>query len=226
MKSRKIFALVALAAMGFAVPSTATTVARPANPAPAKRVAGAPAAAAALDPEIAVKMADDYFNAMQIMTADFVQIGADGRRAEGKLYIKKPGRLRFEYALPATLEIIADGRSVAIHDRKLSTQDIYFVAQTPLKFLLKDNIDLTRDTKVLNVINDGDNTIIEIEDKATLGGTSRIKLYFDKKSFSLKQWQVVDPQGFETLVSIFNVDPKTEPNPALFKIDMDLNFPH
>ena len=65
-------------------------------------------------PQVAIQMANDYFNAYQFMTADFVQIGADGRRSEGKLYVSKPGRLRFEYAQPATMEIIADGVTVAI----------------------------------------------------------------------------------------------------------------
>ena len=59
---------------------------------------------------------------------------------DGTLYVQRPGRLRFEYARPATLEIIADGTSVAVRDRKLATQDVYFIGQTPLKFLLKERI--------------------------------------------------------------------------------------
>ena len=65
---------------------------------------------APLDSQLAIQMADDYFNAARVMTADFVQIGADGRRSEGKLYVLKPGRLRFEYAMPATMEVIAGRR--------------------------------------------------------------------------------------------------------------------
>ena len=113
------------------------------------------------------------------MVGDFVQVGADGRRSEGKLYVQRPGRLRFEYAQPASLEVVADGTKVAIRDRKLSTQDLYFIQQTPLKFLLKDKIDLAKDTKVLDVTNDPNNTTIVIEDGTTLGGTSKIRLMFD-----------------------------------------------
>ena len=63
----------------------------------------------------------------------------------------RPGRMRFEYTDPPRFEIVADGRSVAIVDQKLNTQDEYFIGQTPLKFLLSDHIDLARDTQVLNV---------------------------------------------------------------------------
>ncbi len=109
------------------------------------------AESAPLDPQLAIQMANDYFNTARVMTADFVQIGADGRRSEGKLYVLKPGRLRFEYALPATMEIIADGVSVAIRDRKLKSQQLYFISQTPLKFLLQDKLNLAKDVKVTNV---------------------------------------------------------------------------
>ncbi|MCI4680927.1 outer membrane lipoprotein carrier protein LolA [Rhodoblastus acidophilus] len=171
-----------------------------------------------LDPQLAIQMANDYFNAAHVMTADFVQVGADGRRSEGKLYVLKPGRLRFEYALPATMEIIADGVSVAIRDRKLQTQQLYFISQTPLKFLLKDKLHLSKDVKVTGVTSNDKSTIITIEDDSTFGGTSIIKLNFDRRNFTLQQWEVTDPQGYETLVTLHNVDLKTTPDPKLFRI--------
>ena len=176
-------------------------------------------------PQVAIQMANDYFNASQVMTADFVQIGADGRRSEGKLYVSKPGRLLFEYAQPATMEIIADGVSVAIRDRKLQTQELYFINDTPLKFLLKAGVNLQRDVKIMSVSSDDKATTIDVEDTATFGGTSTIKLRFDKKSFSLKQWEVTDPQGYQTLVTLHNIDLNATPDGNLFKIPSNNHFP-
>ena len=85
------------------------------------------------------------------MTADFVQIGGDGKRSEGKLHVQRAGRVRFEYAQPATMEVVADGAQVAVRDRKLNTQDLYFIDQTPLKFLMKEKIDLEKDVDVEEV---------------------------------------------------------------------------
>lgn len=174
-----------------------------------------------VDAPAAIQRANAWFNAAGTIVGDFVQVGPDGRKSEGKIYVQRPGRLRFEYAQPATMEIIADGTTVAIRDRKLATQDNYFIAQTPLKFLLKENIDLNKDVKVESVTGDGGTTNISVEDKATFGGTSRIKLMFDAKSFALKQWQVTDPQGYDTNVSIFNVDLAKKPDPALFRINKE-----
>jgi outer membrane lipoprotein-sorting protein len=106
-----------------------------------------------------------------------------------------------------------------VRDQKMDTQDLYFIAQTPLKFLLADHIDLARDTQVLRVeVNDNSASIL-IEDKATLGGSAQIELLFDPSTFVLKQWTVNDAQGFQTVVTLFNVDLTTKPDESLFKID-------
>ncbi len=173
------------------------------------------------DGAAAIQKANVWFNANATMVGDFVQIAADGKRTEGKLYVQKPGRLRFQYASPATIDIIADGTSVAIRDRKLATQDLAYLWQTPLKFLLKEKIDISRDTKVMDVSTTPTATTIVIEDKATLGGTSRIKLVFDPQTYVLKQWMVTDPQGYDTLVSLFNLDFRQKPDPELFHINME-----
>ena len=136
-----------------------------------------------------------------------------------QLSLVRPGRMRFEYTDPPRFEIVADGRSVAIIDRKLNTQDEYFIGQTPLKFLLSDHIDLARDTEVLSVAQEGNAVTIEVEDRAALGGTAHLTLVFDASTFALKQWTVIDAQGFQTVVTLFNVDLKTQPDPALFHID-------
>ncbi len=175
----------------------------------------------AMEAQTAIAKANQWFNANLTMVADFVQLGADGKRTDGKLYVQRPGRLRFEYARPATLEIIADGTSVAVRDRKLATQDVYFISQTPLKFLLKEKIDIAKDTQILDVKADERSVMILIEDKATFGGTSRIRLVFDTANFSLRQWTVTDPQGFETLVSLSNLELAQRPDPSLFKINYE-----
>ena len=167
----------------------------------------------------ALKRANAFFNTSPVMTADFVQIGADGKRSEGKLHVQRAGRVRFEYAQPATMEVVADGVQVAVRDRKLGTQDLYFISQTPLKFLMKEKIDLEKDVTVEDVQTDDSGVTIFIEDKATFGGTSHVRLVFDPKTFKLKQWQVKDPQGYETLISLFNIDQTTTPDPALFVVN-------
>ncbi|WP_019904361.1 outer-membrane lipoprotein carrier protein LolA [Methylobacterium sp. 77] len=177
--------------------------------APAKVAAvGAPSAASSMldaEPAAVLAQANAYFNGMTTLSGSFVQIAADGRRIGGKITLAKPGRLRFDYDQPSPMEVVADGTSVAVKDRKLKTQDLYFISQTPLKFLLRDKIDLARDLTVSDVSNDPGGIRISLEDRATLGGTSKIQLFFDAEMKTLSQWRITDPQGYQTTVQLSNL---------------------
>jgi outer membrane lipoprotein-sorting protein len=180
--------------------------ARPAEPKVAAVTTPVPAPAAEpADAATVLAQANGYFNGMSTLTGSFMQIGPDGRRIGGKLTLAKPGRLRFDYDQPSPLEVVADGTSVAVRDRKLNTQDLYFIAQTPLKFLLREKIDLARDLTVTDVASDGGGVRISLEDRATLGGTSKIQLFFDPEVKTLSQWRITDPQGYITTVQLSNL---------------------
>jgi outer membrane lipoprotein-sorting protein len=158
-------------------------------------------------PAAALDQVNSYFNGIDQLTAYFVQKNPNGQQVEGTLAVKRPGILRFAYAPPSALEIVSDGRSVAIRDKKLGTNDVYPVGQTPLKFLLQENVDLGRDTKVRDVQVGRDGLVtVRFDDSATFGGTSRITLRFDARANALRQWSIVDSQGYETSVSLSNLN--------------------
>jgi outer membrane lipoprotein-sorting protein len=160
-----------------------------------------------------------YLSSLSTLVGNFVQVGPDGSKTKGDFYIQKPGKVRFEYDAPSPIEIIADGSSVAVRDRKLATQDIYPLSQTPLRYLLSDRIDLMKDTNVVTVTADDLYISVTIEEKQTLIGTSRLMLMIGAKDGQLKQWTVTDPQGYDTTVAVYNLDTTKKVDPGLFKID-------
>src|SRR5262245_38533997 len=160
-----------------------------------------------------------YLTRVQVMSGDFHQIGPDGRQSKGQFYVQKPGKVRFDYDLPARIDIIADGSSVVVRDRKLATQDVYPLSQTPLRFLLADRIDLLKDTNVTQVYADDLFVTVVVEEKPVLVGTSKLMMMFGAKDFQLKQWVVTDPQGYDTTIAVSNIDIASRPDPSLFKID-------
>jgi outer membrane lipoprotein-sorting protein len=168
-----------------------------------------------------VERVSTYLTSVQTMVGDFVQVGPDGRRTDGKFYIQKPGRIRFEYNPPSPLELISDGRSVAIRDRKLATQDLVLLSQTPLRFLLADRIDLLKEGNLVNVQTDDTFASVVLEEKQAIGGTHRLTLMFSAHDLQLKQWTVTDPQGYDTTVAVYNVDTAKKPDPGLFRINYE-----
>jgi outer membrane lipoprotein-sorting protein len=165
-----------------------------------------------------VDKVSSYLSNVQTLVGDFVQVGPDGRRAEGQFFILKPGKVRFDYNPPSPVDVIADGQSVVVRDRNLATQDLYPLSQTPLRFLLSDHIDLTRDTNLVSVSADDTFVTIVVEEKHVLTGTSRLMLMFGAKDLQLRQWTVTDPQGFDTTVAVYNLDTTKKPDPDMFKI--------
>ena len=160
-----------------------------------------------------------YLSSLQTMVGKFVQVGPDGGRTEGMFYLQKPGRVRFQYNPPSPIDIISDGSSVVVRDRKLATQDLYPLSQTPLRYLLAERIDLLRDTDVVSVTADDSFATVVIEQKQLFVGTDRLMIMFDAKDLTLKQWTVTDPQGFDTTVAVYNLDSTKKPDPSLFVIN-------
>jgi outer membrane lipoprotein-sorting protein len=158
-------------------------------------------------------------SSLQSLVGNFVQVGPDGSKTTGDFYIQKPGKMRFEYDPPSPIAIVADGQTLVVRDRKLATQDIYPLSQTPLRFLLSDRIDLLKDTNVVSVAADDLYITVTIEEKQVLVGTSRLMLMVGVKDGQLKQWTVTDPQGFDTTIAVYNLDSSKKIDPSLFKID-------
>jgi outer membrane lipoprotein-sorting protein len=219
-------------------PRSTGAVAVPAKPpAPSTRAQAAPAAGPASNPFAAllgktgpsgtltpeqralVDRVDNYLSGLQVLTGNFIQVGPDGRRTQGELYISKPGRVRFEYDPPSPTEVVADGSSVVVRDRNLATQDVYPLSQTPLRFLLADHVNLLRDTHLLAVYADDVFITVVVEEKNGIVGTSRLMIMFSAKDTELKQWTVTDPQGYDTTVAVYNLDTSKRPDPNMFRID-------
>lgn len=203
-----------------AQPAAATASTNP--PAEAAQPAAPPAKgklAAPATQEEAIERLNAYLNSFTTLQGNFIQFAANGRRMEGRIYIQRPGKMRFDYEPPVTTEIIADGTSVAVRDKRLATQDVYSIGQTPLKFLVRERMDLAREGTIKGASIDGDLLSVRLEDRTTLGGTSKITLKFDLVANELRQWIVVDPQGYETAISLYNLDTRRRPDPKYFVID-------
>ncbi|WP_245413962.1 outer-membrane lipoprotein carrier protein LolA [Fulvimarina endophytica] len=165
--------------------------------APTLTLATVPASAQSAAQSIA-----DHFSSMSSLHGDFVQFDPNGRQSEGKFYIEKPGKVRFDYS-NAPLRVIADGSNVAVNNRKLNTWDTYPLSQTPLKLLLDRRIDLSA-ANIRSVKEEPDLTTIVMGDRSVFGN-STITMMFDPKSKDLKQWTIRDKQGRDTSVMVYNV---------------------
>jgi outer membrane lipoprotein-sorting protein len=117
------------------------------------------------------------------------------------------------------MDSVADGQSVVVRDRKLATQDVYPLSQTPLRFLLANHVNLLKDTNLVAVYADDVFVTVVVEEKNAIAGTSRLMIMFSADNMQLKQWTVTDPQGYDTTVAVYNLNTSKKPDPSLFHID-------
>ena len=154
-------------------------------------------------------------NAIRSMEGSFVQIGPEGQIDQGRFYIEKPGRMRFEYTAPNPTLIVSDGRWVAVENTKLNTVDRYALWTTPLNLILGDDIDLRDNADILSVAHKGDELVVTArQHKSNLHGD--LVLVFSEPTLALKQWTVKDAQGLLTTVAVSNVKSGIALDPALF----------
>ncbi|MDE1996044.1 MAG: outer-membrane lipoprotein carrier protein LolA [Rhizobiaceae bacterium] len=173
-------------------------------------------AAAAINSNIAQAIAD-HFASIKTMKGGFLQIGPRGDQMSGSFFIQRPGKLRFNYDPPSRMRVISDGNNVQVINDQTRTNNMYQLSKTPLSLLLANKIDLSADM-VRSVENQSDLTRITLGNH-TVFGDATIAMLFDSKTYDLRQWTVIDPQGKTTDVIINNVKTNLSFDDSVFKID-------
>ncbi len=164
-----------------------------------------------------VKAISKHFSGVPSLKGEFVQFGPRGEQTGGKFYLQRPGKIRFDYDKPSAISVFADGKTIAINNKKLKTWDFIPLSKTPLRLLLAKEIDVT-DKSIKSVKHEVDLTTVVLGNTSVFGD-SKITLMFDPKTFELRQWTITDNQGKDTSVMIFNVEKNVKLSSRLFKID-------
>jgi outer membrane lipoprotein-sorting protein len=158
-----------------------------------------------------------YFNQMSEIKGLFVQTNADNKRQRGKFYFKRPGRFRFDYNPPSRLVILSDGKHMAIQDLDLRTDERIDLDYTPFRVLLRKDVDLLRDARILEVGEIDDVIVLALQDRSP-DTAGRIKLFLTKKTeLELKEWITTDAQGLDTRVELVEVSKTQDLDPGLFR---------
>lgn len=151
-----------------------------------------------------VKKIEDYLNSISSMKATFVQMASNGATAEGRLFIKKPNKIRMEYAEPTNVLIVGNGDLITYQDLDLDQITNIDYQDIPLSLILHDKIKLDGSTfRIVDSYQDSGSTTITLEPKEK-SDTGPITLVFANNPFELKQWKIVDPQSVEVTLSLYD----------------------
>ncbi|HXJ01169.1 MAG TPA: outer membrane lipoprotein carrier protein LolA [Micropepsaceae bacterium] len=204
--------LTALAAIAFGFPAFAAS--------PAHEGAGPIPVHFSEAQKADLKRISAYLNTIKSVQGRFTQVNADGRTEQGTFYLKKPGRVRFEYQKPNPNLVVADGTTVAVENADLKTTDRYPLLNSPLRLLLSEDIDLTNDSHISALKREqGAVSVTARENSAVASGSITLTMADSGGSLELRQWEVVDAQGAHTTVVLNDVRQATDIPARLFVIE-------
>lgn len=159
-----------------------------------------------------------YLNTIASVQTDFTQVNADGSVALGKLYIQRPGRVRFEYAPPDKSLVLASSGNVAIFDAKSNQPpEQYPLRRTPLSLILSDKINLAK-AKMVMGHKEVDNTTRVIAQDPEHPEYGTIELVFTANPVTLRQWIITDDVGQQTTVILGDLTTGKGFAPGFFNI--------
>lgn len=158
---------------------------------------------------------DAAMNNTASFSGRFAQYATDGSFAQGQVYIKRPGKLRFEYDAPNPLLIVSDGVTLTQQDKALETIDRVPLSATPLNYFLKENINLANDTEVIGLQKTYNEWRVTARDgSGEMDGA--ITMVFDAQNLALKEWVIADSFGGQTRVLLSELRYNERINPRLF----------
>jgi outer membrane lipoprotein-sorting protein len=172
--------------------------------------------------QLSLRQISDYLNDLQTAQGGFTQINADWTLSTGQIYIKRPGRIRFEYNAPDDTMVLAGGGQLAVFDPRSNTgPDRYPLRNTPLSIILRENVDLAAENMVTNVVSDGTTTTVTAQDPEN-PQYGNIQLVFTANPVELRQWIVTDDLGTETTVILNDLVAGAEIRDVLFNIQAEM----
>ncbi|WP_106745360.1 LolA family protein [Yoonia maritima] len=171
--------------------------------------------------QLSLAQISQYLNQLQTAQGGFTQINQDGTLSTGQIYIKRPGRIRFEYNAPDDTLVVGGGGSLAIFDpRSNAGPDRYPLNQTPLGIILRENVNLDQADMVTGVVSDGTTTTVTAQDPDH-PEYGNIQLVFTANPVELRQWIVTDDLGTPTTVILNDLTKGGRVRDVLFNIQAE-----
>lgn len=166
-----------------------------------------------------VDKATQYLQTLAEAEGRFEQTNPRGTVQTGDIFLKRPGKARFQYDPPSGLTVVSDGRNVSVWDSRLRTFDRTPLGATPLAILLARQVRLDQDVEVFRVGRYDDGFYLSARSASGQTRTEGyITMVFADNPVALRGWTLVDGQGQATKVKIISLA-RQAIQPELFVLD-------
>ena len=168
--------------------------------------------------QVGVPEVERYVNSIRTVQARFVQSNPNGSVVQGTLYIRRPGRMRFEYDAPSKLKIVADGTQVTLWDPATRDFGQWPIGWTAASFLVREPFKLSGDLTVESLQRTGDGLQLTIV-QTRKPQEGKIIVRLAENPLALRGWSIIDNRGNKVDVSLTDLKTGVQLADSLFKYD-------
>ena len=165
-----------------------------------------------------VQQAQGYLQALTSAQGTFTETGPNGQRRQGRFYLQRPGKMRFQYTNPAGLLVVSDGYNVKRYDPRLNNFQQVPLGRTPLSTFLARNVRLDQGVRIDRVTRmDSGAFAITARDGGRPNDGS-VVLAFAGNPMRLHEWTITDAQGARTRTQLTSLQPASGLAASLFQL--------
>ena len=169
--------------------------------------------------QVGVPEIENYINSIRTLEARFVQSNPNGSILQGTLYVRRPGRMRFQYDPPSQLKIVADGTQVTMWDPATHDFGQWPIGWTAASFLVKEPLKLSGDLTVQSLNRTADGLIEATIVQTRKPQEGKVIVRFAENPMALRGWSIVDNRGNKVDVALTQVRTGVQLADPLFKYD-------
>lgn len=157
-----------------------------------------------MDEEYAPDIArvESYLSSISSVVADFSQTSSDGSVGAGKFFMKRPGKMRWQYNPPTPILLVSDGKVVTYYDAGLDQVTYVGVDDTLAGFLAQKTIKLSSESTKLTRFSNENGLISATIIQSKKPSDGSLTLEFSDKPLEIKNMIAVDATGNETRVTL------------------------
>jgi outer membrane lipoprotein carrier protein len=164
--------------------------------------------------EIVNKVQENYENTSDLeaifIQESFIKMMDTVEKSEGKVYIKKQGKMRWDYRKPKKQEIVVDGRTIWIYnpeEKQVLKSPFSDNPQnrTPASFLAGTGIGRLKDDFEISLSKISGAHLLRLTPKGPKGNIETILLEILPIDYSIKRFSLIDIYGNKTTITLKDI---------------------
>lgn len=150
-----------------------------------------------------IQIIENYLNHIKTAEAEFIQLNQDGSINEGKFFLKKPGKFRWEYSDQPVI-VVANGKSLIYYDSELEQSNYINIQDSIATLITQNKIKFNNDLKLIRA-EQYDNVMVITATKSKQQDVGEFTFVFTQNPLLLKKIELLDTNQNKISINFMNM---------------------